>query len=572
MDLNWHKVALIALTSLGSVLAAPSASASDWENLRVTVQDRLHSAEPFSLPCFNTYEGHHHPSNATACSQIQANYTSSTYRTQFYNSFMNSQDEICASNATDQCLLDFAIPTDPIPFAGNKSCNQGSVSTYYIEIQSVEDVQAAFEFSRKTGVRLSIKNSGHDYLGRSSLKGSLALWTRNIRGLSRDSAFVPEGCQGVTAIDTITTAAGVNSDEVYSFADTQNVTFVGGYAPTIGVAGGWVQAGGHSVLSPVYGLGIDRSVQFKVVTTDGVFRIANTCQNSDLFWALKGGGGGTFGVVMEATHRVDPVVPLSVAYIKYNQTTANLAQWLEVLVENGLDWAKQGWGGHYVSSNIISLTPLLNLSEAVASMEPAAAFARANSGSVVIETLPSWYSFYTKYVIPNEATVGAPRILASRIIPASLLQTASGKSKFLSFLNHLVSVGFSPYIPATAPYLFPYVANSTSATPAWRGGIWELGMGSNWPWNSTVAQRQALVQVQANLSAMIAELTPGGGAYMNEATPWTEDWQAEWWGDNYPRLLTIKNKYDPEGLLSCWKCVGFEEETASEKFPCYTGI
>ncbi|RDW65599.1 hypothetical protein BP5796_10291 [Coleophoma crateriformis] len=568
MYLFLSRAMLIGLLSISSV----QASTINWDVLNTTVQGRLHTAKPLAFPCFSVYEGQTSPPDPASCSRIQKNYTSSDFRAQFYSGFTNSQDEICLARAADQCLLDSSVPTDVLAFGANKSCDQGSVSPYYIDVQSVGDVQAAFNFSSATGVSLSIKNSGHDYLGRSSFKGSLALWVRNLRDISRNPAFIPEGCYGVEGTDTITTGAGVNSDEVYRFADQQNVTFVGGYATTIGVSGGWVQGGGHSVLSPVYGLGIDRTVQFKVVTPDGVFRVANSCQNQDLFWALKGGGGGTFGVVMEATHRVDPNTPLTVAYIKYSQNSANIGRWLEIVVENGLQWAKQGWGGHYVASNIISVTPLLNLSEATASMEPAATFARSNNGSVVIEILPSWYSFYIKYVIPNQAPVGTLRFLASRLIPASLFETATGQAKLLSFLNHLVDVGFSPYIPATAPYLFPYAANSTSATPAWRDSIWELGMGAGLAWNSTVAQRQATIDLQRNLTQMAEEMTPGGGSYLNEALPWISDWQASWWGDNYPRLLEIKKKYDPHGLLKCWKCVGFEEQISNTSFPCFSAF
>jgi FAD/FMN-containing dehydrogenase len=542
-----------------------------WQSLNQTVQGRLHTAAPLSLPCFSTYNGQLVSPNPSICAEIQAGYTSGDFRAQFYNGFANNQDEICASNDTDQCLLNNNKPTDPTAFT-NKSCNQGSVSKYYIEVQSESDVRAALEFSRNNGIRLSIKNSGHDYLGRSSLKGSLALWTRQVGGLTRDGSFVPDGCENVSAVDTITTAAGVNSDEAYKFADAEGVTLVGGYASTIGITGGWVQGGGHSVLSPVYGLGIDRVVQYKIITTDGVLRIANSCQNPDLFWALRGGGGGTFGVVMEATHRVEPAISLSVASIKYTQTLANIGQWLDLLVNNSLGWANQGWGGHYVASNLVSVTPLLKFSDAEASMAPAAAFAKANNGTVVIESLPSWYAFYTKYVKANEAAVGGPRVLASRLIPASLFDNSAGRAKLLSFLNHIVSVGLSPYIPATAPWLYPYPPNSTSATPAWRNAVWELGFAANWAWNSTLEEKKTVNRLLANLTAMAEELTPGGGTYVNEASPWTTNWREAWWGDNYPRLLAVKKKYDPEGILSCWKCVGFEDEEAGEKFPCFAGL
>lgn len=60
----------------------------------------------------------------------------------------------------------------------------------------------------------------------------------------------------------------------------------------------------------MYGLGVDRVVQIKVVTPDGRFRTVNECQDSDLFWALRGGGGSAFGVVTELTMRVEPQLTL----------------------------------------------------------------------------------------------------------------------------------------------------------------------------------------------------------------------------------------------------------------------
>jgi len=117
--------------------------------------------------------------------------------------------------------------------------------------------------------------------------------------------------------------------QLYDFAEANGITIVGGTDRTVGAAGGWVQVrallspygvpeltekscsrivqgGGHSLLSNTLGLGADRALQFKVVTPDGQYLTANACQNQDLFFALRGGGGGTFGVVMEMTTRVEP--------------------------------------------------------------------------------------------------------------------------------------------------------------------------------------------------------------------------------------------------------------------------
>ena len=78
-------------------------------------------------------------------------------------------------------------------------------------------------------------------------------------------------------------------------ADAHGVVVVSGAARTVGAAGGWILGGGHSAISPQYGLGVDNVLQFEVVTPDGQLRTANACQEKDLFWALRGGGAG-FGV------------------------------------------------------------------------------------------------------------------------------------------------------------------------------------------------------------------------------------------------------------------------------------
>jgi hypothetical protein len=545
---------------------------SQWDEFNASIESHLETAAPFSSPCFSNYDGISSQVDDLACARIQSNYTSTNFRAKFYSGFMNNQDEMCLNSPLDQCLLNPLDPTDSLAFT-NVSCNQGSVSKRYIDVKSVDDISSAFVFAKRYNQTLSIKNSGHDYLGRNSRKGSLGLWMKNFGAhISRDREFVPQGCSGFDTRDTITTDASVNFDEVYQFADAEGVTFIGAYASTVGTSGGWVQGGGHSVLSPVYGLGIDRVLEYQILTPDGILRIANECTNPDLFWALRGGGGGTFGVVISATHAVEPQMSLSVASISYTRTPTNFNTWFEILINYSLAWANNGWGGHYTVNNIISVTPLLNLSSAMISMEAAASFALANNGTVVIETLPSWYAFYTKYVVPNVAAVGLPRVLNSRLMPSSIFQTDSGRAKLLAFLKRIINVGLTPYIPATTPFLYPWDPESTSATPAWRDSVWHMSFAADLKYNSTFSERVAFVKMLDTMLEEANELAPDSGSYFNEASPWTKYWQKDWWGNNYQRLLEIKAKYDPDHLLRCWKCVGFEEENSGLEFPCFSGL
>lgn len=550
---------LLSLSS-GAVSAAPC---WNWATLNATVQGRLHPLRPLSLPCFSVYNNQSVGSNPAACAAVQANYTSPEYRTNVANGFMNNQVEECASDPTDQCLLDNKQPMDPTAFANGASCNQGNLPSYYIDVLEPGDVEAAFKFSLATGTRLSIKGSGHDYLGRSSGKDTLMLWTRGLRQLAYYDNFVAEGCPAEGAVQAITTGAGVNFDEAYTFADAHNVTLLGGYSSTVGAAGGWAMGGGHSVLSPVYGLGIDRTLQFKIVTPDGQLRIVNACSDPDLFWALKGGGGGSFGVVLEVTHRVEPAVGFVAASISFTSNKTTILPFLDIIVNNTLKWAAEGWGGHVSGSSLINVTPLLSLDEAQDSLASLAAYAESQGGSASFQMYDSWYPFYQEYVVANEVAVGNTHLAGSQLVPKSAFTTDAGRAQIMAFLTQIVDAGTSPYIPVVGPVLYNETsANDTSATPAWRTAVWELGVGSTWAWNSTLAQRQAAATALQSLDATMAEFT-GGSAYLNEASIFTDNWQEAWWGENYAPLLAIKNKYDPRGLLSCYKCVGWESSMST---------
>jgi hypothetical protein len=93
------------------------------------------------------------------------------------------------------CNLDYNDPSDASYFSPPAECYQGSVPNYYINVANVSNIQAALAFAEKTGVPLVTKNSGHDYKGRSSGPGSLAIWTKNVNPEPvLVEKFVPEGC------------------------------------------------------------------------------------------------------------------------------------------------------------------------------------------------------------------------------------------------------------------------------------------------------------------------------------------------------------------------------------------
>lgn len=172
----------------------------------------------------------------------------------------------------------------------------------------MSDIQAALKFAYQYGIPVVVKNSGHDFKGRSSAPNSLALWTHNIQPpITLTRGFTPDGCSAPVA-DAVTFGAGQGFAGVYEFAEANDITVVGGSSRTVGPAGGWISGGGHSALSNTLGLGVDNVLQIRTVLPNGTYITANRCQNQDIFFALRGGGGNTFGVNWEMTTTAHPKV------------------------------------------------------------------------------------------------------------------------------------------------------------------------------------------------------------------------------------------------------------------------
>ncbi|KAI9708163.1 MAG: hypothetical protein M1820_004117 [Bogoriella megaspora] len=560
---------LLALLGVGNC----SPTAQDWTSLNQTLQGRLQALTPLALPCFSQYNGNRIEVQQAACDEVQENYTTAAYRVDQVSAYTFTQDETCISDgSSQQCLLDSTDPQNPAAFT-NVSCQQGALPSYYVQVREPSDVADAFKFASSTKATIAIKNSGHDYNGRSSGPGSLSLWTRKLQNLTYHASFVPSECDGQAGVSAITTGAGINFDQAYSFANANNATIVGGSGPTVGASGGWLQTAGHGVLSRVYGLGVDRVLQFEIVTPDGQLRTANSCQNQDLFWALRGGGGGTFGVVLSSTHRVEPTIPLSVSFFSLPPNSSAEIQdtVLDIIVNNTLKWANDGWGGFQSSTVGVVATPLLSLSQAQSCMSDLVTYVSDNGGTALVESLPSWYAFYQKYVTSNPEAVGSTLFNHNWLLPSSLFETASSRTKIREYMDWMTSVDLPVQVLATTPYLYSgngstkveanaYGSpNSTSTTPAWRDSAMEIVTTKGWAWNASIAEKKKFANLLVQASDKAAALAPQGGSYANEAHPWIKDWENAFWGDNYAELVAAKKKWDPEGLLGCLHCVGSSE-------------
>jgi hypothetical protein len=206
------------------------------------------------------------------------------------------------------------------------------------------------------------------------------------------------------------------------------------------------KGGGHSTLSNTMGLGVDRVVrtyisilcivtscdviqlQFKVVTPDGQYRTVNKCQNSDLFFALRGGtyfpdlylqkhnssletgGGGTFGVVLESTILASPQVTIQAVLVTFSPNATLTKQLWTILVDNGVQWANDTWGGLANSNTAVYISPKLSKDDAAKSMAPLIQFGqqlvddKVAGANVVVTTFPSYGTFFN-FLVSSEVAV-----------------------------------------------------------------------------------------------------------------------------------------------------------------------
>jgi hypothetical protein len=145
-------------------------------------------------------------------------------------------------NGNSSCYIDFQL---------SNPCEQGLVPTIVLDAHSVAHVQQGVNFARTHRLRLRIKASGHDSIGRASGEGAFLIWTRNLRSLALVPDFKAAGTPiGISSVRVIKSGPGDGWQSVYKLANRSDVTVIGGTGQTVSSAGGYLMGGGVS--PPVY--------------------------------------------------------------------------------------------------------------------------------------------------------------------------------------------------------------------------------------------------------------------------------------------------------------------------------
>ncbi|KAK8035536.1 hypothetical protein PG993_010531 [Apiospora rasikravindrae] len=462
-------------------------------------------------------------------------------------------------------------------YAGT-TCEYGGSPVYVVNVTRVADVQLAVNFARNTGVRLVVRNTGHDYVGKSTGAGSLSIWTHHLK----DIDFIPAYSSPASSYTgpAIKMGAGIAGYELYEAADKFGVSALSGEGRTVGTAGGYTAGGGLSPLTGKYGMAADQVLSIDVVTPDGRFATADETNNPDLFWALRGGGGGTFGVVTSMTVRAHPRMTFSGLNFTVTSGTGRDATVSNDVLYAALDaymrhFPEFAEAGTYAYATLLPsadgtghtwtmmpwLIPDMELDDFRELVAPLLAEWKALKFPVEPEffTTDSFLEAYEHH-FPSDQ-VGMPTVrTASRLIPKENWANPSVLNDTISTLLDIVSQGSSLIFYCINGGRPPAGAPPSAVQPAWRTAYMFAIVGTIWDAAAPPDEVERInVRISQDWMARLRSLTPGGGTYLNEADVMEPQYQEAFYGyDNYQRLLRIKRELDPHDVFWAPTAVGSE--------------
>lgn len=482
-------------------------------------------------------------------------------------------------------------------------------SAYAVAAETTADVVAAVNFAREHNLRLVVKGGGHSYQGTSAAPDSLLVWTRRMHRVTLHDAFIAQGCEATAPQPAVTIGAGAMWVDAYDAVTTRGGRYVqGGGCLTVGVAG-LVQSGGFGSFSKNYGSAAAGLLEAEIVTADGSVRIANACTNPDLFWGIKGGGGGSLGVVTRLTLRTRELPEFFGAVM--GEITASTEEAYRALIAKVIAFYRDAlfnphWGEQLVfKSDTLRLSMLfqgLTQQQAEQVWAPFIEWVRADeaaysvSDEIRIIALPARHMWDPEFFAQNApgamVTDDRPGAARDRVLwagdqdqagqflhayrsawlPASLLsedrQAELVDALFASTRQREMSLHFNKGLAGAPPNEIA-AARNTATNPqlldafalaicAGEGAPAFPGMPGPAP--DIAKARRAEGRINKAMDALL-KVAPGAGSYVSESDYFEREWQRSFWGTNYPKLAAVKRKYDPDGLFFVRHGVGSEAWT-----------
>jgi FAD/FMN-containing dehydrogenase len=484
-------------------------------------------------------------------------------------------------------------------------------SEYAVAAETTADIVAAVNFARENNLRLVVKGGGHSYQGTSNAADSLLIWTRKKNAITLHDTFVGAGCTGRDAPQrAVTVEAGAIWGQVYNAVTTRAGRYVqGGGCMTVGVAG-LIQSGGFGSFSKAYGMAAASLLETEIVTANGAITIANACTNPDLFWAIKGGGGGSLGVVTRLTLRTHNLPEFFGGV--FFAVKASSDDSFRRLIERAIGFYAESlfnpnWGEQisFRPGNLLSVAmvfqdigqekaeavwrPLLDwlrqsprdyafASEPLILTAPARhfwdpAFLRKLPGIVLADDRPGAPESNVFWAGNLEEAGQVMHAYQSAWLPARLLekdrQQTIATALFAASRHWSISLHFNKGLAGAPPEAIE-AARNTATNPAVLDAFALAISGAEGPpaYPGVSGREPDLALARTHAQSVgramdeIRKLVPAAGSYISESNYFDTEWRNSFWGANYARLIAVKDKYDPDGLFFAHHGVGSERWSA----------
>jgi FAD/FMN-containing dehydrogenase len=443
---------------------------------------------------------------------------------------------------------------------------------------------------------------------RSSGAFSLSIWTRNFRNLARDRNWrLPNnGTSNATTEDVFIVGSGQQWGNVLSEATRQGRVVTTGQDPSVGL-GGYIQGGGHGPLASTYGLASSQVLQMRVATTTGHVLVANELENTDLFWALRGGGAGQYAVVTQYVIKHFPapsnvimgtvlIQPKGSANASMHASWGAVATWLSHLpdlMDAGLAGAATvavGTTAPLFFPDLDSKRPFTGIAlnqvfwafntteeDVEALIEPVLKtlqeqFGGNNNSTLSLSISTSTHANYSSFFnsISGSDVAGGESLSSSRLLGraelvdtphadvVSYLRTAMATQNKTAGNYATIGLSGGPGVINTPERYWG------ALLPAWRTTYLHfIATGATVDSKAAGSPKRALQSAAEWYNTvkepMWREWSPHSGAYMNEANPFNDDFRNAFYGAGYEKLKEVKAKYDPSESLYVLSGVGTEK-------------
>jgi FAD/FMN-containing dehydrogenase len=417
----------------------------------------------------------------------------------------------------------------------------------------VADVAACVDFARDSSVPFAVRSGGHSYGGWSGSTG-LVIDVRNLASIQVD-----------TAAGTARIGAGAHLVDVYATLGAAGVGIAAGSCPSVGI-GGLTLGGGVGVLTRAWGLTCDAVRSVGIVTADGRTREVDAQVDPDLFWALRGGGGGSFGAVTGFTVSVHPAPTVNTFYLSWPLTEGPAVadawqRWMagadprlwstcKMLADPGPGTTRVLVAGTWIGP-ASGLGGLLDALVSLAGAQPAArsastlGYTSAMLAEAGCQGQTSSACLTKALQAPSRQPFSATSSIVQGTIPVQALETAATHARSALSIPGLVEGGVSfdalgGAVATVQPAGTAFVHRTAAATVQYT---------ATWPASAASANPAPF---DAYVHGFRAAMAPwlGAGAYVNYADPTIADYPSAYWGSNYPRLQQVKRAYDPGQLFT----------------------